>query len=187
MTNKTRGFEWTSKHLERIAEAEQGAMLPQGFDKLQLPTRSTSKSAGYDFMSTDYVTVPSIWKQATKYFYNALFTGAEAEKAFKPTLVPTGVKAYMQDGEYLELANRSSNPLKRFLILANGVGVIDKDYYNNPDNDGHIMFQFINFGIKDQTICPGDKIGQGIFKQFLLADGDNATGSRDGGFGSTGS
>jgi dUTPase len=51
--------------------------------------------------------------------------------------------------EYLELVSRSSNPLKRFLLLANGVGVIDSDYYNNENNEGHIMFQFLNFGYED--------------------------------------
>lgn len=53
----------------------------------------------------------------------------------------------MPDSEYLELVSRSSNPLKRFLLLANGVGVIDRDYYNNENNEGHIMFQFFKLWI----------------------------------------
>jgi dUTP pyrophosphatase len=65
------------------------------------------------------------------------------------------------------------------------VGVIDSDYYENPDNDGHIMFQFINFGILDKTIAPGDRIGQGVFAQFLKADNDTVNKERQGGFGST--
>ncbi len=69
----------------------------------------------------------------------------------------------MGEDEFLQLANRSSNPLKRFLVLTNGVGVIDSDYYNNPDNEGHIMFQFTNFGFADVTIHKGERIGQGIF------------------------
>lgn len=198
MTAKARGFEWTTRfnaeltHLQELKASgeisNQGENLLAQKESFQLPHRSTKDSAGYDFSASEYVTVPSIWKQATKYMLNTLFSGGKEvdEKLFKPTLVPTDVKAYMQEGEYLELANRSSNPLKRFLILANGVGVIDRDYHNNPDNDGHIMFQFLNFGIKDVTIKPGEKIGQGIFKQFLLADNDTANGARNGGFGSTG-
>ena len=68
----------------------------------------------------------------------------------KPTLIKTGIKAYMQDDEVLILANRSSNPGKKGLILANSIGVVDKDYYGNEDNDGHIMFAFFN--IKEEDI-----------------------------------
>lgn len=92
----------------------------------------------------------------------------------------------MPDSEYLELVSRSSNPLKRFLLLANGVGVIDRDYYNNENNEGHIMFQFLNFGYEDVVIEKGERIGQGIFKPFLLADDDQVEAERTGGFGSSG-
>jgi dUTP pyrophosphatase len=84
------------------------------------------------------------------------------------------------------LCNRSSNPLKNFLLLGNGVGIIDSDYYNNENNEGHIMFQFINFGLKDLTIKKGERIGQGIFLPFLKADGDESEKTRTGGFGSSG-
>lgn len=111
------------------------------------------------------------------------------KKTFKPTLVPTGIKAYMQDDEYLQLVNRSSNPMKNFLLMSNGVGVIDADYYENEDNDGHIMFQFINFGLKDKNIKKGDRIGQGIFLSFLKSDqeinSNKPIKERVGGFGST--
>ena len=92
----------------------------------------------------------------------------------------------MPDSEYLELVSRSSSPLKRFLLLANGVGVIDRDYYNNENNEGHIMFQFLNFGYEDVVIEKGERIGQGIFKPFLLADDDQVEAERTGGFGSSG-
>ena len=202
MTQRVRGFEWTkdfqnekdeAKKLYKIADRKMASdweaklKKVEELDKITLPTRSTGKSAGYDFMANQYVTVPSIWKQATKFIYNKLFNmGAFVEeKIFQPTLVPTGVKAYMPEDEFLALYNRSSNPRKRFLLLANGVGIIDKDYYGNVDNDGHIMFQFINFGISDVTIKPGDVIGQGIFQEFRKTDMDSATGERTGGFGST--
>lgn len=190
-----RGFEFTSKFQAERDNAKKrwkdGSVVTEQDRKVlsvELPTRSTAESAGYDFQANEYITIPSVWKQATKYMFNKLFSGGNAvdSKLFKPTLVPTGVKSYMGRGEYLALFNRSSNPLKRFLVLTNGVGVIDKDYYNNPEDDGHIMFQFLNFGIFDQTISPGDKVGQGVFMHFLEADNDNATGERTGGHGSTG-
>ena len=103
----------------------------------------------------------------------------------KPTLVKTGIKAYIQDNEYLMLVNRSSNPGKKGLILANSIGVIDKDYYGNPDNDGHIMFAFYNIKDEDTIVKKGDAIGQGIFQKYFVTDDDVAEGERVGGFGST--
>lgn len=104
----------------------------------------------------------------------------------KPVLVPTGIKAYMMEDEKLDLYNRSSNPTKNKLLLANGVGLIDSDYYENEDNDGHIMFQFINFGFNDTTIKKGDRIGQGVFSKFLKVDNEEEiTKERVGGHGST--
>ena len=102
-----------------------------------------------------------------------------------PTLVKTGIKSYMQDDEVLMLYNRSSNPKNKGLILANSVGVIDKDYYGNSDNDGHIMFAFFNIKDEDITIKKGEAIGQGVFQKYFVADNDQAEGERVGGFGST--
>lgn len=106
-------------------------------------------------------------------------------KAMRPTLVPTGIKASMGDEEALFLYNRSSNPLKKLLFLGNGVGVIDKDYFENDDNDGHIMFQFINLGLFPVTLKKGERIGQGVFAPFLKTRDDKASGKRTGGHGST--
>ena len=102
-----------------------------------------------------------------------------------PTLVKTGIKACMEDDEVLLLYNRSSNPKKKGLILANSVGVIDKDYYGNPDNDGHIMLAFYNVKEEDTVIKKGEAIGQAIFQKYLITDDDTAQGERMGGFGST--
>ena len=105
---------------------------------------------------------------------------------YKPTLVHTGIKAYMLDDEVLELYNRSSNPSKLGIVLANGVGVVDSDYYSCEDNDGEIMFAFYNFFPCDVVIKKGERIGQGVFKKFLRPDKavvDNSV--RVGGFGST--
>ena len=77
------------------------------------------------------------------------------------------------------------NPLKKGLVVSNSVGIVDSDYYNNPGNEGHIMFSFYNFSDKDVLIKKGDRIGQAIFLNFFTTDTDSASGSRDGGFGST--
>ena len=94
----------------------------------------------------------------------------------------------MAEGEYLQLVSRSSGPIKKRIMMPNAVGIVDADYYNNPSNEGEIFFQFINFGVKDVVIKKGERIGQGIFLPYLLADGDDTTekAQRQGGFGSTG-
>jgi len=132
-----------------------------------LPIRKTKYSAGYDVEAAEDTVIPSF------------------KKGMAPTLIKTGIKAYMQDDEMLVLYNRSSNPKKKGLILANSVGIIDKDYYGNEDNDGHIMFAFYNIKEEDVTIKKGECIGQAIFQKYLLTDDDNAEGIREGGFGST--
>ncbi len=164
---KKRGFEVVTKYQNQ---------------EIHLPERATKNAAGYDFEAAEDIVIPTFWKRLV-----AQVTGKvdQEEKLVKPVLVPTGIKAYMGEDEYLQLANRSSNPLKRFLSLSNGVGVIDSDYYNNPDNGGHIMFQFTNFGLTDVTIKKGERIGQGIFLPFLKADNDRTTTERTGGFGSS--
>ena len=95
------------------------------------------------------------------------------------------IHPYCQSDEWFMLANRSSNPIKRGLVMANSIGVIDSDYYGNPDNDGHFMFAYYNFFNEDVVIKKGDVIGQVIFQKYLVTDDDNATGMRTGGFGST--
>lgn len=103
----------------------------------------------------------------------------------KITLVSTGMKCQLEEGTYLELSVRSSCPLKHWLILGNSVGIIDADYYNNPDNEGEIFFQIINLAPFPIQLKKGDAIGQGIIKSYLTTENDNATGERTGGFGST--
>ena len=134
---------------------------------INLPIRKTKYSAGYDIEAAEEVTIPSF------------------KKGMAPTLIKTGIKAYMQDDEVLMLYNRSSNPKKKGLILSNSVGVIDKDYYENPDNDGHFMFAFYNIKEEDITIKKGETVGQAIFQKYLVIDDDIAEGERVGGFGST--
>lgn len=83
------------------------------------------------------------------------------------------------------LANRSSNPGKKKLVLANGIGIIDADYYCNPDNDGEFMFAYYNMGTEPLEIKKGERIGQVVFQKFLIVDNDVAEGERTSGFGST--
>ena len=63
--------------------------------------------------------------------------------------------------------------------------IIDSDYYNNPDNEGHIYFQIINLAPFDIVLQKGEAIGQGIIKKYETVEDDNANGLRVGGFGST--
>lgn len=109
------------------------------------------------------------------------------DNGIKPTLVSTGYKAYMQPGECLELSARSSLPLNSFIILANPPGLIDADYYNNPDNEGEIFFQIINLSPVPLRIRKGDILGQGKFGIYLTTDTDSCYPKqpRKGGFGST--
>ena len=165
---------------------------------LSLPTRGTGHAAGYDFCVAQDITIPSIYDIPQKVLdKNAIMpqtlTLNEAsalykEYKYKPILVPTGIKCKLDPGQYLELSVRSSTPLKYWLILANGVGIIDGDYYNNPDNEGEIFFQLINLGPFGIKLKKGDKIGQGIIKSYQVVDDDKyGKGTiRVGGFGSTG-
>ena len=150
-------------------EKLRGFEVAKGFEDkgINLPERKTKHSAGYDIEAAEDCVVPAF------------------KPGMAPTLVKTGIKAYMQSDEMLCLYNRSSNPKKKGLILANSVGIIDKDYYGNPDNDGAIMFAFYNIKDEDVEIKKGECIGQGIFEKYLITDNDNATGQRMGGFGST--
>ena len=133
-------------------------------ESVQLPKRSTANSAGYDFFCPRDTIC----------------------KAHEITIIPTGVKAKFPNDEVLFLFNRSSNPKKKGLIVPNGVGVIDADYYNNPDNEGEIGCMFRNTFDEDIVITQGEKMMQGIFVKYGITDDDDAQGTRNGGFGSTG-
>lgn len=132
--------------------------------EFNLPERSTKCSAGYDFFNPEQVVI----------------------EPGKIAYIKTGIKAKMADTEVLILANRSSNPKKKNIVLINGIGVIDADYYDNTDNEGEIAFAFMNISSEPVVFEQGEKLGQGIFMNYIIAESDNATGERKGGFGSTG-
>lgn len=149
-------------------------MRIRGFEKVSsyageefpLPERKTRLAAGYDFcLPQEVVLEPG-----------------------RLQLVPTGVKAYMQAGEYLGMHIRSSVAVKKGILLVNNVGIIDADYYNNPDNEGHILLALLNTGAEPVRLGKGERIAQGIFYNYLTADGDEAAvkAERGGGFGSSG-
>lgn len=145
-----------------------GFEIAKGFEDkdIHLPKRSTKNAAAYDVEAAEDVVIPPY------------------KPGIKPTLIPTGLKAYCQDDEWYMLANRSGGPKKGF-VMANSIGIIDADYYGNESNDGHFMFQYFNFGEKDLEVKKGDRIGQVIFMKYLTVDNDDADGVRTGGFGST--
>ncbi len=132
--------------------------------EIELPRRSTAKSAGYDFIVPEDTIC----------------------KSHEITMVKSGVKAIFPDNETLLLFNRSSNPKKKGLIILNGVGVVDADYYNNEDNEGEIAGLFYNMRDEDIVLKAGEKMMQGIFVEYGTTEDDAADGERTGGFGSTG-
>ena len=133
------------------------------YDEYNLPRRGTSKSAGYDFFAiSDLVIHPG-----------------EVMK------VPTGVKVIMNDDEFLGIYVRSSMGFKYNVRLTNQVGIIDADYYNNPDNEGHMWVKLQNHGDKDFVVNKGCAFAQGIFSKYLVTDDDDASGIRLSGIGRT--
>lgn len=145
--------------------------------EVQLPTQATAGSAGYDFYIVEDVVIPSI--------YDPYVSTTKDIHYHKPVLVPTGIKAYMRHGEVLMVFIRSSLARKG-LMLANNTAIIDKDFYSNSDNDGHINLMLVNYSNEPSTLRRGDRVGQGVFMPFLQADQPRATGTRTGGFGSSG-
>lgn len=132
-------------------------------DVLQMPTRATSGSAGYDFKSPVTFTLPP-------------------NKAIK---IPTGIRVKIEDGWWLACLPRSSLGFKYQVMLANTVGVIDADYYHS-DNEGHIFLKLVNRGDKDLSVDIGEGFAQAIFLPYGITYSDNATAVRNGGMGSTG-
>lgn len=145
-----------------------GFEIAKGWEErnVNLPRRATKHSAAYDIEAAEDTVVP-------------VFT-----PGIKPTMIPTGLKAYCGTDEYFSVINRSSGAGKG-LVLANGIGIIDADYYDNAENDGHFRVLVFNVSDHEITVKKGDRIAQVIFQKYLMVDGDDADGERRGGFGST--
>ena len=140
--------------------------IPNGnYDDVVLPKRGTISSAGYDFYSVISVTL----------------------KPGERKVIPTGIKVLMNDNEFLGIFIRSSLGFKYNVRMCNQVGVIDSDYYNNVDNEGHIFIKLQNHGDNDYVVKTGDKICQGIFINYLVVDNEEKIErKRLSGIGSTG-
>ena len=124
----------------------------------KLPERQTKASAGYDFYVIEDVEIP----------------------AYGTVMLPTNVKAYMQEDEVLMLYARSSLAIKRGLILQNTTGIIDSDFFPHE----------IKVALRNTTDTPvkllkNERCAQGIFLKYLVSDNGNLDNTRDGGIGST--
>jgi len=145
----------------------------RGFEKIskeknnedvKLPIRTTKHSVAYDFFSPKNIVIP----------------------AGKSVLIKTGIKAYFQEDEVLHIYTRSGLGSKHGIQLRNSVGVIDSDYYNNPDNEGELLVTLLNTSDKEFIINKGDRFCQAIFQKILLVDNDiTPDQQRIGGYGST--
>ena len=157
---KLRGFEFISTE-----QARKDFGKDLSIAEPKLPKRGTKLAAGYDIYAP----------------YNIILAPGEEIN------IPTGLKTYMQTGEVLMAFPRSGLGFKYYCRLANTVGVIDGDYYNNSNNEGHMFVKLRNEGNKEMVIKQGEGMCQMIFMPFLLVDGDSFDNGeeRKGGFGST--
>ncbi|MBE3577617.1 MAG: dUTP diphosphatase [Limnochordales bacterium] len=158
--------------MSAAGERQRGFAVARGWEErgVRLPQRRTPGSAGYDLEAAETVTI------------------RPGERA----VIPTGLKAYMPEDEFLAVYIRSSLAFKYGLMLVNSVGIIDSDYFENPDNDGHIMIGVINLGSETVTVHKGDRVAQAIFQPFRRVSAEEAGEveppgrQRTGGIGSTG-
>lgn len=134
------------------------------YNDYSLPKRGTKKAGGYDFYALyDYTLKPGEIKK-----------------------IPTGIKVYMEEDEVLLLLDRSSMGFKYNVRFCNQVGVIDADYYNNSNNEGHMWIRIQNEGTEDYVVKKGEGMCQGIFIKYLKVDNEEEINTtRSGGFGST--
>lgn len=132
---------------------------------MSLPKRATKKSAGYDFTSPDDFQI----------------------QPGETVLIYTDIKCALGKPDIvLNLYLRSNIGVKRQLMIANGTGIIDADYYSNPTNDGNIIVPVYNYGTKVAFIGQGERFAQGLIMPFLKTSDDDASGVRTGGLGHTG-
>lgn len=118
------------------------------YEAYSLPKRETKTAAGYDFYALyDYTLKPGEIKK-----------------------IPTGIKVCMEEDDVLLLIDRSSMGFKYNVRMCNQVGVIDQDYYNNKNNEGHMWIKIQNEGDKDYVVKKGDGMIQGMFIKYLTTD-----------------
>jgi len=132
------------------------------YNNYELPMRATKSSCGYDFYAIE----------------DMVLHPGEIKK------IPTGYKAKFNEDEMLMLVVRSSMGFKYNVRMCNQVGIIDSDYYNNSDNEGHMWVALQNEGNRDYEIKKGTAYCQGIFVKYLIC-GDEVNIERESGIGST--
>ena len=121
------------------------------YETYKVPVRSSSSTAGYDFILIEDINM----------------------KPGEIVKIPTGIKARFESDEVLFIIVRSGTGFKYNIRLVNQVGVVDADYYNNPDNEGHIYIKVQNESDKQLSFKKGDALAQGIFMKYLVTDSDN--------------
>ena len=133
------------------------------YDRIKLPKRATSGSAGYDFYTPISITL----------------------KPGEDMVIQTGIRCEMNENLALLIYPRSGLGFKNYMRLANSTGIIDSDYFYS-DNEGHIMIKVRNES-KDKTLIidEGKGFAQGVFTANYRTDDDETTETRNGGFGST--
>lgn len=145
-------------------EIEKGC-IKNIYDSLRLPRRSTTGSCGYDFFSP----------------FEFILEEPNAE-----LIIPTGIRAIMDDDKFLMIAPRSGLGTRHYMRLANTIGIVDSDY-SKSDNEGHIFIKYRleNHNSDSVNVKAGSAMAQGIFMNYLKTNDDDADGVRNGGFGST--
>lgn len=157
-------YDYNQLHKHEQPKRTRGFELCKGFEDCKLPVRKTKYSAGYDFFAPCDMVIPA-------HGYS--------------DILKTGVKAYMLEDEYLALHVRSSIGIKFGVVLIQCQAVIDSDFYNNSDNEGNIAFRLHNTSDVPVLIKKGERVLQGIFSKYLVADNCNSDDVRKGGIGST--
>lgn len=134
--------------------------------EVTLPHRATKQSAGYDI----YALASGVISPGNTVYF------------------ATDIKAYMPPDEVLQIHPRSSVGIKRDLMLANTTAIIDADYYSNEKNDGSIGLYLRNVGKRPVAVSAGERIAQGVFTKYLVADNEpDDLPERTGGVGHSGS
>ena len=133
--------------------------------EIMIPSRSSVRSCGYDFVVPVEVTLQPGEKK----------------------LIFSDVKAYMETDEVLKIYPRSGLSTKKGIVLANVVAIIDADYVDNEANDGNIGICLWNTSNEVVVLEAGERVCQGIFVKYLTVDDEEEiTKTRSGGFGSSG-
>ena len=146
--------------------------IKEAYNGLKLPKRGTSGSAGYDFVTPFAFRLQEIPGWSNLIQNETIVT------------IPTGIRAKMPQGKALILIPRSGLGFKSGMHLVNTLALIDFDYYYS-DNEGHIMAKFVR-GFKDIELKQFERVMQGVFIDYYTTEDDDANGTRNGGFGSTG-